>query len=562
MPDPASRTPAPYVTDLYRSSAAAAPPGRVPPPGRRWSTRIGLPLAILGGATMALAYAARQALMPSVDVVVAPVVARPLGATDDHGTGDDNSVPPNTTSNPSPDVIAQAAGWIEPDPFAVSVSALTSGVVAEVPVLEGDVVERGQVIVRLVDEDARIALARAEAEVKRHESGVEEAKAALEAAQKRWDHPFEQVRAVQTAEALVGEARADVVAAQAAADAARARLAELEDDFARKSPLAERGAVPSGEIALLALRVKAHAAEAAQAEARVPLAQAKLERQEAELVAARTDFELRIDEARALQAARAALNSAQAALESARANRDDAALRLARMEVRAPIDGVVLARLVQPGIAVSPMMDTPTAGQVMRLYDPRQLQVRVDVPLADAGRIGVGTVAEVMTDALPDRVFRGSVTRVVHEADIQRNTVQFKVAIDNPDPTLKPEMLARVRFLSGASGTRAASKTPGAGASGGAFRLYAPEQAVHARDGDTAVFVVDLARNVVRRTPVRTGPRLAGPDEDGLGPWIEVDGVRPGDRVVIDSEAPLDDGDRVRLTRPVSNVPVHLETRG
>ena len=55
------------------------------------------------------------------------------------------------------------------------------------------------------------------------------------------------------------------------------------------------------------------------------------------------------------------------------------------------------------------------SGAVVRLYDPARLQVRVDVPLVDAAKVGVGTAAQITTEALPNVVFRGSVTRVVHE---------------------------------------------------------------------------------------------------------------------------------------------------
>ena len=68
----------------------------------------------------------------------------------------------------------------------------------------------------------------------------------------------------------------------------------------------------------------------------------------------------------------------------------------------------------------------------MRLYDPKRLQVRVDVPLADAAKVRVGQQAKVVVGVLPDRTFDGEVTRVVHEADIQRNTLQVKVAHHRP----------------------------------------------------------------------------------------------------------------------------------
>src|SRR5690606_29574462 len=79
------------------------------------------------------------------------------------------------------------------------------------------------------------------------------------------------------------------------------------------------------------------------------------------------------------------------------------------------------------------------------------LQVRADVPLAEAARVSAGLPAEIRVEALPDRVFRGEVVRIVHEADPVKNTLPVKVRILDPDPALKPEMIARLQFLAPAA---------------------------------------------------------------------------------------------------------------
>ena len=88
------------------------------------------------------------------------------------------------------------------------------------------------------------------------------------------------------------------------------------------------------------------------------------------------------------------------------------------------------------------------------------------MPLAEVARIGVGQPAEITLDLLPDRVFKGEVTRLVHRADLAKNTVPVKVRLIDPDPRLKPDMLARVRVMpsSGDSATRRI-----------ATRVFAPE---------------------------------------------------------------------------------------
>ena len=71
-----------------------------------------------------------------------------------------------------------------------------------------------------------------------------------------------------------------------------------------------------------------------------------------------------------------------------------------------------MARLVEPGSKVMLNMDHPRSAQVVRLYDPNRLQVRVDIPLVDAAKVGVGKPAEVIVEVLPDKADDGmKVTR-------------------------------------------------------------------------------------------------------------------------------------------------------
>lgn len=442
----------PDIRALSRSAPDAAP--AVPPPRSRWMTRVLLPLAIIALAAALLIYAARDALRPALAVRVVPVVAR----TEAPGAG--SSAP----SGAALAVLVQAPGWIEADPYAITVPALVEGVVEEVLVLEGQRVEQGQVVARLVDEDARLAVQRAEAEV-----------AAMEAELQR---------------------------ARAEAAAAEARVAEIRDELTRKRPLIETGGVSEGQIARLELRLRA------------------AEREH--------------------EAARAAITLAEANVGRARVEADTARLALTRTRVVAPASGVVMARLVEPGARLSMTSGTGMTGGIVRLYDPSRLQVRTDIPIGDAAKVGVGTPAQVTTEALPDRVFTGRVTRLVHEADIQRNTVQVKVAIDDPDPTLKPEMLARVRFLGGGGDGGA-----GQPSAGGGLTLLIPQSAVRTtHEGRGLVWVADLSGGATG--PIAAEREIAYRPADA-GHLAVTSGLSPGDRVIVDPPPALAAGARVRI---------------
>ncbi|MFM2165225.1 MAG: p-hydroxybenzoic acid efflux pump subunit AaeA, partial [Planctomycetota bacterium] len=224
---------------------------------------------------------------------------------------------------------------------------------------------------------------------------------------------------------------------------------------------------------------------------------------------------------------------AEAAREVAAAMRDEARLALDRSEVRAPRAGTVMQRLAAPGSRVD-----DEGEPLLRLYDPASLQVRCDVPLRDAARLSVGLEAEIRVDALPERIFRGSVERIVPQGDIQKNTVQCKVSVESPDPALRPDMLARVRILARGAASRGEA-------------VAVPAEALRSRDGDRATVLVAAPDGTAARATTRA-VTLGVARANG---WIEVaDGLAAGDRVVLD--AALAEGARFApVERPKEEAP-------
>ena len=144
--------------------------------------------------------------------------------------------------------------------------------------------------------------------------------------------------------------------------------------------------------------------------------------------------------------------------------------------------------------AARAMSAEPSEGTLLSLYDPASLQARIDVPVGSVGGIGAGRRVELTAEALPGRTFHGSVTRVLSQADPLKNTLQVKVRIEDPDPLLKPEMLARARFL-------AVDAAPGTAS--GAVRILVPD-ARRARR-------CRVRRRSDRRRASAPRPRHAGP---------------------------------------------------
>ncbi len=433
-----------------------------------------------------------------------------------------------------------APGWLEADPFFVACAALADGVVSEMLVLEGDYVEQGQIVARLVAEDAELELVREQAHLARAEAEILMAKAELTAAQADWDHPVERDRAVESSRAALAETNAMLAQLPSHIAQEQAMLVRFEEELERSEDAHGFGA--SSEIELIILRQQV-AAQSASLDARLKeqqVLEAKRDQLASELKAAERNAELRIEERRALNAAIAMVAQREANAAYERAKVAEAQLRVDRMTIHAPISGYVQRRLKAPGDKVMMDMDSEHSAHIIHLYDPSMIQVRVDVPLADAAQISIGQACEVVVDVLPDETFRGEVTRITHEADLQKNTLQVKVRVIDPSPMLRPEMLTRVRFL-GARSSASAAETPIDTIA--VARVLAPTDSL--RDERNGVAHVWVVRS--RRGDVGAAQSVAveiGQVEDG---WAQVEGaLRPGD-LVVTSAVDLDSGQRVRM---------------
>lgn len=113
--------------------------------------------------------------------------------------------------------------------------------------------------------------------------------------------------------------------------------------------------------------------------------------------------------------------------------------------IKAPTTGTIMRLQAAPGTMLSG--DMIDGMNIAQMYQPELLQVRVDVPLAEAARVRPGLAAEIRVEALPDRRFRGELINIVPQFDLQKNVLPVKVRVYDPDEALRPEMIARVEFF-------------------------------------------------------------------------------------------------------------------
>jgi len=242
------------------------------------------------------------------------------------------------------------------------VTPLVTGPVSSVAVVNTQTVKRGDILVRLDDTDARIALAKVEAEwqrVRRQYGQVIANGDALSA----------QVRA---GDAEVGRARAQL-------DIATAAFAKAKIDLDRRQQLADSGAVSGEELTIV--RNAYAAAQGNLAQARAGLAQANAARASAEGSHAAND---------ALVAGTTIDSNPDVA--AAKAKLDQARLDLARTVIRAPIDGVVTNRQVQIGQRVAP------GNPVMTIVPVRTVYVDANFKEGQLGRVRPGQPVELTSD--------------------------------------------------------------------------------------------------------------------------------------------------------------------
>ena len=210
--------------------------------------------------------------------------------------------------------------------------------------------------------------------------------------------------------------------------------------------------------------------------------------------------------------AEAARDNAQARLNTAIASRDAARVQRDFTVVRAPVDGVVSARSVQPGQVVG------AGGELLRLIRDGRLEWRAELAENDLLLVAPGTPVQVDTAA--GRVI-GTVRRVSPALDPQRRTGTVYADIPDPGP-LRAGMFAQGRI-----------------ALGRAKALLVPRDAVVHRDGRAYVFTVD-DQGRVRERGIEAGA--------AHGDAVEVrDGLAASERVVARGAGFLGDGDLVRV---------------
>ncbi|HUI07203.1 MAG TPA: efflux RND transporter periplasmic adaptor subunit [Verrucomicrobiae bacterium] len=207
--------------------------------------------------------------------------------------------------------------------------------------------------------------------------------------------------------------------------------------------------VKKGEVMVL-LEDDEYRARVMEGEGRLALAQANLTNAEINL---KRQIELSkndVDSARALDDAQRERDAAVAEVKIASGQLALARTYLGWCTIRAPIDGTILEKLVDPNELVVPQSFGGTRGPstaLVSLADLNDLQVEIDLNEADTPKVRMNQRCQVSPEAYPNKKYAGYVAEIAPEANRSKGTLQVKVQVEKPDKFLTPELTARVDFL-------------------------------------------------------------------------------------------------------------------
>jgi HlyD family secretion protein len=247
-----------------------------------------------------------------------------------------------------------------------------------------------------------------------------------------------------------------------------------------------------------------------------------LARAEAELAAAEYRRAVAVGKSGALsteetERRRSSSVTADAKVKVAAAQLAEAHARLARAEVRAPADGVILTRTVEVGQTVS-----PAGSALFRLAEGDEVELRGDVAETDLPLLKTGQAVDVRLTG-NGSVYAGRVRLLGAVIDPQTRLGMIRVSLA-PDPNLRPGAFARAEVTVS-----------------NAQRIVLPQTAVLTDEKGSYVLVVN-SQDKIERRPVH----VSGMVENGV---TIADGVTAADRVVATAGAFLQVGETVK---PVS----------
>jgi RND family efflux transporter MFP subunit len=324
---------------------------------------------------------------------------------------------------------------------------------------------------------------------------------------------------VKVEEAMTGSLRGVLHATGVVAPAPEGEMIVIAPEPGRiiDIPRAEGERVAKGDV-VVRFEIPSLAAEVQRQTAEVQRAQATLATAKANQMRQQQLFDRGIAARKDVEDANRTVADAEAAGGQAEASRAAAVTAAARATVRATFDGVVAKRFHNPGDVVEPAASDP----VLRVIDPRRIEVVASVPISESPRVNVGARGWLKTgmNGVPDLALKV----ISRPAQVEQGTATIPV---------------RLAFVGGA--TNLAAGTPvqvDVDAEQHTNVVIVPAAALVREGEETFVFVV--MGDKAQRRPVQTGLT------DGTDLEI-VSGVKSGEMVITEGQNGLPDNAKVTI---------------
>jgi HlyD family secretion protein len=300
------------------------------------------------------------------------------------------------------------------------------------------------------------------------------------------------------------------------------------------------------QIARSRAALAASEAKVAQVVATLKEAQGNLARLEEvqRLSGGKVPAQSELDTARAtLERARADETSARASVTEVRAQLSTDETNLAKASIRAPIDGVVLSRTVEPGNAVAASLQAVTLLTIAE--DLNRLLLEVNVDETDVGLVRQGQNASFTVGAYLNRRYPATVTRVAYGSTKTDNVVTYttRLEVDNQDLTLRPGMTATATI-------QTSQRQPSLLVPNTALRFTPALAAAAQASGVTGGSTGNIVSKLMPRPPAAMGRRPAATGATGNAAARQIWVLRGSQAVALPVSVGASDGRRTEVSGP------------
>lgn len=420
----------------------------------------------------------------------------------------------------------------------VPVAAQVPGEILKVEVVEGQRVKKGDVLLRLDDQQQKLALAQAESGLAQAEAQLGQLKIITEMEEKnveimvgRANAGLKQVLA-KSKMVDTGARPEEREQARAAQDMAKAQVEALKRELQRMSKLYKEEVIPKQQLDTLEDQFRVAKAQYSQAAAAAELVNLGARNEDREAMAAAVEeMELQVEAAKTglqkVEADRLQIKATEYAIEGGRQGLALAKLALEKTVVTSPVDGLVDSLPATKG------MVTGAGIPLVYVVDDSRLEVHTAFSDQDSVRIRAGMSVKLTADAFPDREFKGRVTWLGTVFDPQQGGFPAHVEVlEGGGAGLGTGMFVRGKVLLDI----------------GKNSLLVPIDTVLHREGTRVVFV--HAGGKVRMQPVQLGARD--------GSLVEITaGVKPTDEIVSEGQLTMVDGMEVMTRAGAATAPAN-----